>query len=195
VAGSVTADLTRQVTVHSFWKRRLLHAGAIAAVLSVGLASAQAQRLPETSVKAAFVARFAEFVEWPAAAHLNQPAVVLCLTAAHPFGPLVQQLTRDAVVRGRPVAVRELKQRASPRGCHLLFVAPADREVLVQVEREPILTVGDQPDFCPLGGIVNLLVVEGRVRFEINLAHARKAGLKIDPQLLRLAAAVHGGAP
>ena len=43
------------------------------------------------------------------------------------------------------------------------------------------------------GGMVALRVVGGRLRFDIDAAAARKAGLRISSQLLRLALSVRGG--
>jgi hypothetical protein len=58
----------------------------------------------------------------------------------------------------------------------------------------PTLTVGDYPEFLNEGGVVYLRMVGGRVRFEVNVAAARRSGLHLSSQLLRLAMAVHGGA-
>jgi hypothetical protein len=58
----------------------------------------------------------------------------------------------------------------------------------------PILTVGDDSRFLDEGGDIQLKIVAGRVRFEVNAAAASRVGLKISSQLLQLALAVRGGA-
>ncbi len=158
------------------------------AFLSVGFA----QPVPDTTVKAAFVARFPEFVEWPPSGRTPSRALSVCLSPAHPFGTKVAESAGSAV-QGRPVSVRTLGRSDVVDGCDVLYVAPADVGLLQRAQRKPILTVGDQADFCQLGGIINLRVIDRRVRFEVGLAQARHVGLTIDSQLLRLAAAVHGG--
>ena len=165
----------------------------VATLLSFAVAAgpaAQAPR-PAVAIKAEFVLRFPEFVEWPAAGNDHGP-ISLCLSPTHPFGQNVQ-----ASVSGQPRAkqinVRELRNRESVRTCDVVYVAPADLSLLDEVANLPILTVGDQPNFCQRGGIINLLVLDGRVRFEIDLSRARRSGLKMDSQLLRLASKVYGG--
>ena len=74
-------------------------------------------------------------------------------------------------------------------------MASRDTWLLTRVRTAPVLTVGDDTDFLEQGGIINLRTVDGRVRFEINLAQARHVGLSIDSQLLRLAQRVVGGRP
>ncbi len=77
------------------------------------------------------------------------------------------------------------------RECHVLFVCPSERpflqRILPSLRDDGVLTVGDVPTFLESGGTVNLLIVEKKVRFEINLAAARRAKLAIRSSLLRLA--------
>ena len=53
-----------------------------------------------------------------------------------------------------------------------------------------MLTVSDVPGFSRNGGIIGLVLVDRRVRFEINLAHARQVGLTLRASLLDLATVV-----
>lgn len=77
-------------------------------------------------------------------------------------------------------------------GLHVLMVGPspatdeADRYLRVARER-PILTVGDATDFTQAGGIIQFVIVEDTVRFEINLEAAERVGLKLSSRLLALA--------
>ena len=152
--------------------------------------AAQAPR-PELAIKSEFVLRFPEFVEWPTPATDRRP-LSLCLSPAHPFGQNVKDSV-SAQPRARRIVVHELRDRESVRTCDVIYVAPADLSILDETADLPILTVGDQPNFCQRGGIINLLVIDGRVRFEIDLSRAKRSGLKMDSQLLRLASKVYGG--
>ena len=55
-----------------------------------------------------------------------------------------------------------------------------------------MLTVGESPDFLDQGGMINFLIKDGSVRFEINLEPVRIARLKLDVNLLRVAVSVRG---
>ena len=167
---------------------RALGVIAALALLSAGFA----QPVRDTTVKAAFVARLPEFVGWPASDRPASPTLSICLSPAHPFGTKVAESVGTAL-GGRPIGVRTLGRSEVVDGCNVLYVAAADVRLLQRAQRKPILTVGDQADFCQLGGVINLRVIDRRVRFEVDLAQARQVGLTIDSQLLRLAAVVHGG--
>ena len=50
-----------------------------------------------------------------------------------------------------------------------------------------VLTVGDVEEFNSLGGMVRLLIENGKMRFAINLQAAEQARLKLSAKLLSLA--------
>jgi len=82
-------------------------------------------------------------------------------------------------------------QMAEIRKCHVLFLCPSEKpfwpRVLPPLQKEGILLVGDTPGFLEAGGIINLVIEEKKVRFEVNLAAAARGKLQIRSSLLRLA--------
>ncbi len=79
--------------------------------------------------------------------------------------------------------------------CHLLFISASERkrlaETLAALPQTPLLTVGDQERFAEQGGMINLVLVEKKIRFEINIDAVERARLKLDPQLLNSAVKIH----
>jgi hypothetical protein len=149
----------------------------------------------EYRLKAAFVSRFPQFVEWPEAAIGGSPALELCVLQPNPFGSDLESLVSGESVNGRPLRVRLVAGVGGLPGCHALFVgARSDTAgVLKAAVGRPILTVGETDKFLQGGGIIVLRVVDRRIRFEVDASNADKAGLRISSQLLALATAVRGG--
>jgi hypothetical protein len=150
----------------------------------------------EYRLKAAFVYRFPQFVEWPASAVQESRTVDLCVLQPNPFGSELEKLVTGESLSGRPLRVRVVGASDALEGCHALFAGARSRDaaaVLKTVAGQPVLTVGESDQFLDAGGIIALKVVDRRVRFEVNVTNARKAGLRINAQLLNLAAAVRGG--
>ena len=56
----------------------------------------------------------------------------------------------------------------------------------------PVLTVGESPAFVQQGGGVALVRVENRLVFDVNLGAITRSGLRVSPQMLRLAREVVG---
>jgi hypothetical protein len=167
-----------------------------AAVISVPARPQAQSASDEYRLKAAFVYRFPQFVEWPAGALLNSRTLDLCVLQPNPFGSDLETLVAGESLAGRPFRVRLVADLGALAGCHTVFAGARSRTaaaVLKALEGRPVLTVGETDQFLQNGGIIALRIVDRRVRFEVNAANAQKAGLRISAQLLNLAANVREG--
>ena len=79
----------------------------------------------------------------------------------------------------------------------LLFIAdgetPRFAGGLGGIKGLPVLTVSDGKGFVEAGGIIELYLEGGRMRFAINVDTAERAGLRLSSRLLRLARVVREG--
>ena len=66
------------------------------------------------------------------------------------------------------------------------------REIIDLVKDHSVLTVADTKGFLDSGGIIEFVMEEKKVRFEINVTAAKSAKLKVRSQLLRLARKIIG---
>jgi hypothetical protein len=165
----------------------------VIAILPVAVA-AQA-RFEEYSLKAAFVYRFPQFVDWPEEA-LCAPAIDICVASPNPFSGSLRRLVDGESVAGHPLRVRDIHRTADLAGCHALFLTPRsdDADDLIRAAAtRPILTIGEGDSFLDAGGIIALRIVDRKIRFDVDTDHARRAGLRINAQLLNLASSVRGG--
>lgn len=160
----------------------------------------------EYQVKAAFLFNFTKFVEWPSERFSSRDTpIVIAVLGRNPFGDELEKLVRNRLVDGRPVVVQPLlsaeEAKSGVADFHVLFVAAGEEahfaDLLKIVPLVGVLTVGESDRFASFGGTVTFVVVESRVRFEINRAAAEAAGLKLSAQLQKLAAAARpsGGSP
>lgn len=60
-------------------------------------------------------------------------------------------------------------------------------DVIDGLKDKPVLTVADSPGVSQQGVVLNMNVKDDKITFEANLTMARKAGLSLSSQLLRLA--------
>ncbi len=162
-------------------------------------AGAAGQVVSEYQVKAAYLYNFAKFVEWPAEG-FSSPAdsFEVCIFGEDPFGAGIDELMHDKVVQQRKLVLRRIASFSEARSCQILFVPRASRaqtrELLEQIKSSSILTVGETPDFLRNGGVINLVLEQDRVRFDVNLDAAQRTRLRISSKLLAVARAVHNSA-
>ena len=171
--------------------------GLLAAALVLCTLHPHAEDVTESRLKAAFVLKVPQFVEWPRPAVEGRPTIDICVAGPDPFvSELHELLTSDDDLAGRPLAVRQIERSQELADCHLLVLNGSSngrKALLAAASNRPILTVGDTATFLDDGGIVEMRMVDGRVRFEIDEGAARRVGLRISSQFLRLALAVRGG--
>jgi hypothetical protein len=177
------------------WKRSLL--GVLLCLLA---ATAQAQSATEYQVKAAFLFNFARFVEWPADAFPSaDSALQICVLGQDPFGRDFEQVIVDKTVNGHRIEVAHPDGIPQARACQILFISASEKahlpSILQGLKGASVLIVGDIPGFATAGGIINFVLDDGRVRFEINLKAAELAHLKISARLLTVAKVVLNGEP
>lgn len=143
----------------------------------------------EYAVKAAFVHNMAKFVEWPVLAN-DRGILRLCILRQAAFVDAAVSLQGKAV-GSRVWEVMLVTSSAELRACQVLFIGAAEADnlprLLVSIKGSSVLTVGDSEGYAEQGVVVNFYVEQNKVRFEINLAAARRAELKVSSQLLKLA--------
>jgi hypothetical protein len=155
----------------------------------------------EYQLKAAFLYKFASFVEWPPQRGTSPVRVPVCIgvIGEDPFGPVLDEAVKNQTVNGRDFLVRRFTSGQNPGECQIVYISPSEkkriRSILDRLQGAPVLTVGDFPEFCRAGGIINLAIEDQRVRLEVNLDAAARAQLKISSKLLSVARIAHGGAP
>jgi hypothetical protein len=163
----------------------------------------QTAKPKEYEVKAAYLARFVKFIEWPdspspppgGGAPADEPFAI-CVLGQDPFGPALDGALADETPFGRhPLVPRRVANAKEAAACRVVFISEDDRALrkdLTALAGSKVLTVGNQPDFLKRGGMIQF-VLEGnppRVRFEVNLTAAKKAGLNLSSELLKVAADV-----
>ena len=152
-----------------------------------------ADTYPDTAVKAAFVLRFAGYVEWPPHA-APQRELVIAVYGNDDMVESLQRVAADRLLQGRTVQVRKATSLGDARGAQILYVDGRHQRRL-RTARETladsgVLIVTDGPQGLASGSVISFLLADNRVRFEVALDAARKAGLRISPELLSLAVRV-----
>lgn len=175
---------------------RLVCAGlACAAVVALTAELGSAEVVSKAQVKAAFLYNFTRFVEWPAQAFSAPHAPIVIGVLGEPA--LMQDLETIVAgrkVNGRAIVVRAIESASDAETAQVLFVSAAEdagfAELHGSLANRAMLTVGESPTFAAAGGAVVFVEHAGKLRFEINVAAAESAQVKISAELQKLAMAV-----
>lgn len=164
----------------------LLGLGAAAA------AHAQRPEAPESSVKAAFIYKFAGYIEWaPATFAADHSPLVIGVMGADEIAAELAKIVPGRHIAGHPVSVRRLRDGDAIRGVHLLFVGRPEagrlQPILRAAQQQGALAVTETEKGLELGSAINFVLTEERVGFEVSLESAEKSGHRISSRMLTVA--------
>ncbi|MDV6342595.1 YfiR family protein [Nitrosomonas sp. Is24] len=167
--------------------------GLLLCSASIALASnAHADESGEYMLKAAFLYNFAIFTSWPERSMDN---FNLCIYGKDPFNRDFDSLMQKKNVNERKVIIHRINTTDRLDQCQLVFISRSAigdlAGVINSIKDKPVLTVADSPGVSEQGVVLNMNVKDDKITFEANLNRARKAGLNLSSQLLRLATEVH----
>jgi hypothetical protein len=151
-------------------------------------------RVVQERVKAAFLYKFAAYVEWPADTFLDPGSpIVIGVAGADGLASELEQAVVGRQIGARPLEVRRLGRGESASDCcQILFVGASHErgraaQLLAHAQGRPVLTVTDAVTEHPKGSIINFLAAEDRIRFDISREAAERNGLQLRSQLLGVA--------
>lgn len=171
-------------------KRHTLLAFLIAPLLAAAPA-ARADASLEYAVKAAYLPKFANYVDWPAAVfQADDSAITLCIAGADPFGAVGDDAIQNQQVAGRHIVVRHVARVTHDSGCQILFVGGEDGKKIDQaldaVRGTGVLTVTEAPSSGETASVIRFVIDDKHVRFAIDTDAAAQNGLSLSSKLLRL---------
>jgi uncharacterized protein DUF4154 len=155
-------------------------------------ATAQSDRSAEIQIKAAFLYKFGDFVQWPPAvlAPADAPFAIGVMGAEELAGVLEQVVAKRSV-QGRPVSVRRLRRGDSLAGLHVLFIGEAEGarlgDILAAAKSHAVLTVTESENAISSGSMINFVGEDQKVRFDVALPAAERVQLRISSRLLAVA--------
>ncbi len=148
----------------------------------------------ETLIKAGFIEKFTHFVEWDESKFagdstfrisvMGENDIIVALI--HIFIKKNMRINDKKVVIKR---VTNVNQLANSR--ILVISGEVSDDVLNKVVAgtggKQILTIGEKKGYGKKGLIINMLIIEDKIRFEVNKSSLGKSGLKMSSLLLNSA--------
>lgn len=153
-----------------------------------------AQDYSDYEVKAIFIEKFTNYIKWPENIINNDTAgpVVICVFGESNFYEILKDTYKNKEISGREVVIKQIfKIENLPEKCNILFVPECGfnklHEILKVTRNKPILTISDTDNYAALGILINFVIMENKVLFEINKSAVINSGLEFDFRLIKIA--------
>lgn len=181
--------------MRTYYRIAVLFIGVVLAYCCCVLDAAVATNVDEYTLKASCISNFLKFIDFSQDS-LNDTRlpVKVCILGEDHFGPVLDNILGGAV-RGRGMEITRINQlEADNMGdmpYHVIFLSKSlnirTADILKSIDRSNSLTIGESPSFCQMGGMISMSFENSKIKLAINDGAARRAGVKISSQLLKLA--------
>ncbi len=146
----------------------------------------------EYSLKAAFIYRFTEYVDWGGLK--NNEKFKIAILGDTPLTANLIDIAENTDVDNREISVEEYENMNEIDDCQILFVSrditTPLQAILHKFEGRETLIVTEKDGYGEKGACINFFLSESKIRFEVNLEAVEKAGLAVSSQLLQHAVVI-----
>lgn len=146
----------------------------------------------EYQIKAVFLYNFANFIKWPKTTFISPNAPFnICILGEDPFKQEIDITVENEKIDQRTILIQRINDLTNIDICQILFISRSKtiylQDILITLQKHPILTVSDIDTFVTAGGMIQFIVQSRRVSFYIAPDILEQINLKASANLLRVA--------
>jgi len=146
----------------------------------------------EQLLKAGYIEKFTHFVDWKNNQHSNDSLFRIAVFGDDKFRLALEEIFRYVKVKDKNVRISSISS-VNQINNNLILVIPESvgpaklDEILNYTTGKPILTISEKKGYGRKGTIINLIVVDDYIRYEVNRITLGKTGLKMSSLLIKTA--------
>ncbi len=158
-------------------------------LLRIDILFAQRETGKEYDIKATFIYHFTKYIKWIDSDSTENFKIAI-LGDNDIITPL-ERISKMRTINNRKVSIKHLENIQDIEACHILFISASKKNeldaILKKIEHKNTLTISDGKGFAHKGVAINFVIIEGKIKFEINNRALERAGLQVSSQLQKLA--------
>lgn len=155
----------------------------IIAIVSVNISYAQ-----DAKYKALFISNFTKNVEWPASEKSGD--FIICVVNQNEVLNHLKTSTSGKTVGTQPISVVGVKSIDEVSKCHIIYLSFADSKAeKIQSAKDKLgstasLIVTDRPGALKNGSCINFLLVDDKLKYEMNTEAITERKLQVSSYLV-----------
>ena len=140
-------------------------------------------------VKAAYIYNFAKLIDWPSA-NKEGNFIIGVYGTSNVYKELINKYSTKRIGT-QDIEIRKLSDSPDVGSVHVLFVAHSNskdlKAILNNLEFEPVLVITEMDGAINTGSVINFLVIDNNLKFELNVSEAKNRQLIVGSRLKDLA--------
>jgi len=159
-------------------------------MIVVSFHSGSNKDIEEYNAKALFIYNFTKYIVWNDIDE-KENFTIAVLKKCDIIEPL-KQIAASKRIQNKKINISILKDDQQEVDCQILFLPEFINlenyiNILKKINRKNVLIISENKKLFQRGTGINFLLIEDKIKFEINLTSIENAELKISSQLLKLA--------
>jgi len=144
----------------------------------------------EYQVKAVYLYKLLKFTNWPEInGSLEKTFLKIGILGDTPLMAGLSELkAKNPDFNPKIIRLDSIEKLPS---LHVLFVSESEnlnrKEILAALKGKRVVTFGEEEDFLKNGGMINFLLKDGKVKFDINLREFSSSGVQLSSRALKAA--------
>lgn len=142
------------------------------------------------ALHANIIYRVTKYINWPSNSNNRQGDFTIGIVGDSPLFQELTALVADKKVERQKIAVVKLAGSANFSNCQILFVADEEsnrfKKILAKTINSPLLIITESDGLASEGSCINFVIIEDRLKLEINKKNIENRNLKIASELLQL---------
>lgn len=140
-------------------------------------------------VKAAYIYNFAKLIDWPSA-NKQGNFIIGVYGTTNVYKELINKYSTKRIGT-QDIEIKKLSESPEVGSVHVLFVAQSNikdlKAILSNLQFEPVLVITESEGAINAGSIINFLVIDSNLKFELNVSEAKNRQLIVGSRLKDLA--------
>jgi hypothetical protein len=165
----------------------------IVCCLLISLAFSPVLLAQEYQYHKVYIYNFTKYIQWPT--EKQKGDFVIGVVGKSSMIKELETMAQNRMVGAQKIVVKQIEGPSDAEGCHVLFI-PANKSGMftqfkTQLGGKPVLFVTEKNGLSKEGSDINFVLVDGKLKYEMNKSSLDKAGLKVMPDLMKLALQVN----
>jgi hypothetical protein len=154
----------------------------------VSVSIIQAQTTSDHAIQANIIYRFTKYVDWPN--DRKGGDFIIGIVGDTPLYDALKSFIVNKTAGSKRIVIRKYASNCTSYDCHILFVSEDESDRLKKIANctlnSPVLLVSESDGLAHKGSCINFIIVDDRLKLEINKTNIEKRNLSIASELLQL---------
>jgi hypothetical protein len=141
------------------------------------------------TVKAVFIHHFLRYLQWPG--DNTADAYTIAFMGDSPIIATLKKISAKKKVKNRGIIIKQFEQIQEIDDCHILFIPGPEISnlpgILEKVKGKHIVTVSEYEEGAPREVAINLIMIKGKIKFQVDPSVLKNEGIWPSSQFLKLA--------